>query len=129
MAESQKVQCVKRCRDNKTGLRYHIGNTGDIDPSQPIAMYFKGFAPGTKVYHEIKGTKPKFDGNGNKLSDGTPIKVTTITVPGETIDVGDLDEEPALFECNICGRKDLKSQHGLDIHMKSCQKKLDEQLS
>lgn len=63
------VKCNRRCWDSKRGKRYHIGMEDDIDPLEPIAMYFD-FPPGTEVYWKKPGGK-----TGSSIS-------TTRIVPG-----------------------------------------------
>ena len=48
------VKCNKECWDSKRARHYVPGDQDDIDPLEPVAMYFD-FPAGTKVYHKKDG--------------------------------------------------------------------------
>jgi hypothetical protein len=53
------VTCKQACWDSKRCIKYAAGDTQDVDPLEPIAMYF-AFPAGTKVYckkNGIEGTE------------------------------------------------------------------------
>lgn len=64
------VRCNTKCWDSKRNRRYHPGDQDDIEPLEPVAMYFD-FPPGTEVYDKKRGNKT------------TPAKDTTRIVPGK----------------------------------------------
>lgn len=66
------VRCIKECWDSKTAINYVPGDEADINPKDPIAKYFTGFPPGTKVYFKDPASK----------SGKTKIKEGFRTVPG-----------------------------------------------
>ena len=57
------VKCIKRCWDSKKCIHYVRGDEADINPKDPIAMYFEGWPPGTEVYFKkpagVWGTNPE----------------------------------------------------------------------
>ena len=59
MAEPQMVRCVVPCWWAEKAIYFVPGDEAMIDPENPIAMYFDGFKPGTKVYHKTKGSTRK----------------------------------------------------------------------
>jgi hypothetical protein len=52
MADKQAVRCVRQCFDSDLAILYYPGDIADIDPERPIAKYFEGWKPGTKVYYK-----------------------------------------------------------------------------
>ena len=69
----QSVQCINRCTDSTTSRRYHPGDVDSIDPMNPIAQYFDGWAPGTVVYQKIKGDKLTAAKGGTKTIPGLVV--------------------------------------------------------
>jgi hypothetical protein len=67
------VKCNRGCWDSKRSRRYYPGDQDDIDPLEPVAMYFD-FPPGTEVYFKPKAPKRK------------SAVATTRIVPGLTTD-------------------------------------------
>lgn len=63
------VKCIKECWDSKRNRHYYMGDQDDIDPKEPIAMYFS-FPAGTEVYFKKPGSKTE------------PAKETVRIVPG-----------------------------------------------
>lgn len=53
------VKCNKRCFDSKRCILYVPGDQDDINPLDPISMYFD-FPPGTVVYHKYLDKKKKW---------------------------------------------------------------------
>ena len=63
------AKCLRKCWDSGRSRQYYPGDQDDINPLEPIAMYFE-FPPGTEVYHKESGTKNK------------AAKSTTRIIPG-----------------------------------------------
>ena len=69
----QEVRCTKTgVFDNKTARYYRRGDTDFIEPLDPVAQYFEGWAPGTEVYHKTRGTKDKDPVIGTRIVPGKP---------------------------------------------------------
>ena len=83
------VTCNARCWDSGRNRKYYPGDQDDIDPLEPIALYFN-FPPGTEVYFKQRGNKT------------TPVKETTRIVPGKVEEKNKLkvleSEEAALLK-------------------------------
>jgi len=101
MSETQVVKCIQRCYDGKRMRRYYPGDTDNIDPLEPVAQYFEGFAPGTVVYSKIRGSKVKV------------IVETTKTIPGGVAP----KEEPEETLCPDCGKGPFKN---MGAHKQHC---------
>ena len=61
--------CARKCWDSKRSRQYYPGDQDDIDPLEPVAMYFT-FPPGTVVYDKPKANRRK------------AVVATTRVVPG-----------------------------------------------
>jgi hypothetical protein len=105
------VKCHTECFDSKRCRKYFRGDQDDVDPLEPLAMYFT-FPPGTTVYHKIKGKSGP---------NGTPNIETTRVVPG-----GEKKEPEKIEEtCDICKEyKGTKAQ--MHMHKIHCAKKHQE---
>lgn len=101
----QSVTCTTRCNDSTTSRRYHPGDVDTIDPMNPIAQYFEGWAPGTVVYQKIKGSKD------------TPAKVTTRTIPGGVAFVATQEKDDSEM-CPECGKGPFKNMGAHTQHCK-----------
>jgi len=92
------VTCKRRCWCTKRGRRYYPGDTDDIDPMEPIALYFD-FPPGTEVYHKTKDKKGK-------------LIQTTRKIPGV------VEPKPAkMVKCKYCD-KEVKN---ISLHLGHCE--------
>lgn len=60
------VRCIRECWDSSIPRHYVPGDQDDIDPMNPIAKYFEGWPPGTKVYFKEPANKKK----KKKIKDG-----------------------------------------------------------
>ena len=91
------VKCNRKCWDSKRSRQYYPGDQDDIDPLEPIAMYFD-FPPGTEVYYKPKAGSKK------------PVAATTRIVPGlvtekETLKNLDDEEEKLMKALDSIGKK------------------------
>lgn len=87
MAEKQIVRCIKPCWDGTRCIYYMPGDQDAVDPERPIAQYFEGWAPGTKVYWK----KP-----GNKRL-GTDPEETFRIIPGKV----EKQNEPEIWDFRV----------------------------
>jgi hypothetical protein len=117
MAEKQVVRCVQECWDSKRNRHYVRGDQDSIDPLEPVAKYFEGWAPGTEVYCKIPGTKT------------TPAMSSTRIIPGmkaepkpetenEKSEVETADELDVV--CGYCNQT-FKSKAGRMAHQRFCE--------
>ena len=95
------VKCVKRCFDSNKCRRYWPGDVDDIDPSDPIAMYFTGWPQGTEVYK-----KPA-------------AQVAPAAPAAQVAPVANAD---GMFECDICGAL-WPTAMAASTHRRHCAKK------
>ena len=101
------VRCNMECYDSKRSRKYYRGDQDDVDPLEPLAMYFD-FPPGTTVYCKIKGTKD------------TPARSSTRVVPGLVAKEPEKVEEKTI--CDICNLYEgTKTQ--MHMHKIHCAKK------
>lgn len=63
------VICARKCWDSKRSCQYYPGDQDDIDPLEPIAMYFT-FPPGTVVYDKPKANRRKAVTAGTRVVPG-----------------------------------------------------------
>ena len=69
------VQCNRECFDSKRARKYYIGDQDDVDPTEPLAMYFT-FPPGTETYFKEMGTNGEFvTGVRSNVAAPKPVKV------------------------------------------------------
>lgn len=135
MAE-QTVTCVRECFYSKRKRHYTPGDQDKIDPREPVAQYFTGWAPGTEVYHKVRGSKDKEVKETTKIIPGaTPVMVeggpepaapaAPATAPAP-VEGGAADNE---FPCDLCdGAYIGKSAASLAAHKIHCAKKQAAQL-
>ena len=71
------VICEERCWDSKSHRIYNVGDQGDIEPLSPLAKYFGGWLPGTKVYIKSKGVAGTMIIPGGKSEEKKPDEDTT----------------------------------------------------
>lgn len=110
----QVVTCVRRCRDGKTAKRYFPGDTDNIDPMDPIAMYFDGWADGTEVYHEIKGNKLRDKQITTRIVGKVAAKIPAPESPAPEV-VEQVAEEDTM--CPDCGKGPFKN---IGAHKQHC---------
>ena len=108
MAEKQVVRCVQDCWDSKRNRYYVRGDQDSVDPLEPLAKYFEGWAPETEVYHKIPGTKT------------TPSRETTRIIPGKVVEA--VKEEASGMDdtCEYCNNV-FKSKAGKMAHQRFCE--------
>lgn len=77
------VQCNRECYDSKRARKYYIGDQDDVDPTEPLAMYFT-FPPGTETYFKEIGKNGEFV-TGVRSNTAKPIVVVepVIEIPVE----------------------------------------------
>jgi hypothetical protein len=125
-----KVRCIKRCFDSIRCCRYHLGETADIESTDPIAMYFDGWPAGTEVYCKVRGD----------LRKGIPAESSMRVVPGGRIVIEEptTPETPAApaapvvpahmegegLTCDLCGKGGWASSGSLAAHKIHCAKKI-----
>lgn len=118
MAEKQEVRCVKRYWDSTRSKRFYPGMIWDIDPEEPAAAYFEGWAPGTKVYHKERGSKTKAVKETHRIIPGgkslAPEETEEKTSPPAATEEGELEKEGM---CRHCGKGPFKN---LGAHLKHC---------
>jgi len=116
------VKCIKDCFDSKRNRRYFAGDQDDVDPLEPVAMYFE-FPVGTEVYFKQRGTKT------------TPAVSTTRIVGGAVVEQKDAIPEvktEAVQEynkeiiCDICGVYKGRPMQ-VKTHRRACEKKANAQ--
>jgi hypothetical protein len=97
-----RVRCNQIFWDSTKCNKLHPGDTDEVDPLEPKAMYFD-WPEGTEVYYKIKGKKPDKDGKGGSPNIETtrivgqpyPKEARPKTVPKI--------EEEEIETCDVCG--------------------------
>lgn len=70
------VLCNREYWDSKRLFYFHVGDSANIDPLEPAAVYFD-FPPGTEVAVKIKGQR------ASGVNKGSPSYMSTRIVPGK----------------------------------------------
>ena len=116
------VKCVKRCFDSNKCRRYWPGDVDDIDPSDPIAMYFTGWPQGTEVYKkpaaQVAPAAP-----AAQVAPAAPAVPEAPVAPAAPeapyVPVANAD---GVFECDICGAL-WPTAMAASTHRRHCAKK------
>jgi hypothetical protein len=97
------VRCIKDCWDSKRNRRYYAGDQDDVDPLEPLAMYFD-FPPGTEVYCKIRGTKTTPARSATRIIPGGDVKHVYDEKPKNPVSEAiPVEKDSEKITCDICG--------------------------
>lgn len=106
------VRCIQGCWDSKRCIKYYPGDRDDIDPREPIAMYFDGWPDGTEVYFK------------ERCSKDTPIK-TGFRMVGKPPAKEPEPERETVETCEVCG--EFQGSHKqVATHRRFCLKRQED---